>query len=106
MSAPDTPIERLNYFNGQRLEASDFRAEQDYFIGVRRWLNRTLYQPGIASGLEVEVSSTDPHSVIVHAGLALDAQGREIILQADTTVLARGVPTGATGLVFGNYLVI
>lgn len=109
MSVPDpllSSLERLNYFNGQRLEASDFRAEQAYHIAVRRALSRSLFSPGIASGLEVEQHPTDKHRVIVMPGLAIDAQGREIILLEPRDVLARGSPGSPTGLVLGNYLVI
>lgn len=106
MSVPDPTLERLNYFNGQRLEATDFRAEQAYHMAVRRWLNRSLYSPGIAAGLEVSAHPTDKHKVVVSEGLAIDAQGREIILTAPREVLARGVPSAKAGLVLGNYLVI
>jgi hypothetical protein len=39
----EKPIERMNYFNGQRLEADDFQVEQEYHVRVRRWLNKSLY---------------------------------------------------------------
>ena len=54
----EKPIDRLNYFNGQRLEATDFKTEQDYHIRVRRWLNKSLYSAGIARGLEVHATTT------------------------------------------------
>lgn len=75
----EKPLERLHFFNGQRLQAEDFRLEQDYHMRVRRWLNRSLYTSGIASGLEVRKIPGSP-SVIVGPGLALDHFGREIIL--------------------------
>ena len=75
----EKPIERLNYFNGQRLQAEDFRLEQDYHMRVRRWLDRSLYTAGIASGLEVRKVPGAP-SVLVSPGLAIDEFGREIIL--------------------------
>ena len=46
-------VERLHYFNGQRLVARDLEIEQRYFITVRRMLNRGLYSPGVVDGLEV-----------------------------------------------------
>ena len=49
----DDALQRLNYFNGQRLAAADFRAEQGHHMGMRRVLNRSLYSPGIVVGLEV-----------------------------------------------------
>ena len=43
MTVPETVLDRLNYFNGQRLEATDFRAEQAYHMAVRRALNRAPF---------------------------------------------------------------
>jgi hypothetical protein len=105
MNVHDAVLERLNYFNGQRLEAGDFRTEQAYHIAVRRALNRSLYSPGIASGLEVRRHPSDPHKVVVMPGLAIDALGRELILLEPREILARGSPAGAGGPVLGNYLV-
>jgi hypothetical protein len=102
----DPAIERLNYFNGQRLEAGDFRLEQDYYINVRRWLNRALFTPGIAVGLEVSVKTGDAHTVLVDPGLALDALGREIILVDQVSLAVTGLATNPGDPVVGNYLVI
>lgn len=101
----DAPIERLNYFNGQQLAAADFRAEQQYHLTVRRLLNRSLYSPGVAAGLEVTVEP-DQRTVLVAPGIALDDAGREIILRAPRRILAVGVPSEVPGVVYGNYLVI
>lgn len=103
---PEDPLERLNYFNSQRLEAIDFRLEQAYHMRVRRWLNRSLYSPGIGAGLEVTPDPVDTHAVIVSPGLALDWLGREIILLNERKVMACGTPRRADGVTFGNYLVI
>ena len=43
MSALEQPLDRVNYFNGQRLDAADFRADQDYQMRVRRKLFSSLY---------------------------------------------------------------
>jgi hypothetical protein len=102
-----SPIERLNYFNGQRLEAADFRLEQEFHMRVRRVLNKSLYTPGIAAGLEVEKVLPEPsHFVRVLPGLALDSLGREIILVEPVEVPVSGKPTEPTEPVTGNYLVI
>lgn len=106
MSASEQPISRVNYFNGQRLEAADFRAEQDYQIAVRRKLYSSLYSVGIVQGLEVTKHPTDPHKVVVAPGVALDFLGREIILLDPTEVIAAGTPTTNPAAIFGNYLVI
>jgi hypothetical protein len=74
----ENPLDRLNYYNGQRLEATDFRLEQAYHMRVQRWLNKSLFSAGVADGLEIERIADD--RIIVHPGLALDDLGREIIL--------------------------
>lgn len=108
----DDALQRLNYFNGQRLVANDFRAEQGYHIGMRRVLNRSLYSPGIVVGLEVVPAVSNPpvpadkHRVTVRHGLAFDNLGREIFLPLDVTVQVMGSPRSAPGVVFGNLLVI
>lgn len=109
----DEALERLNYFNGQRLAAADFRAEQGHHMGMRRVLNRSLYSPGIVVGLEVvpvpPANPPDPldkHRVIVRRGLAFDHLGREIFLPVDVKVQVMGAPRSAPGVVFGNLLVV
>jgi hypothetical protein len=77
----DKPIERLNYFNGQRLEADDLRLEQDYHIQIQRWLMKTLFWPGVASGFNVHVLPGG-QKIRLDPGLALDDLGRAIILVA------------------------
>ena len=108
MSAPsgNDTLERLNYFNGQRLAAGDFRAEQGYHLGVRRLLNRSLYSAGIVKGLEVLKHPKDKHKVVVRSGLAFDHLGREIALLADSAVQVRGAPSSTKGIVFGNLLAV
>ncbi|MFA4902802.1 MAG: hypothetical protein WC600_08655 [Desulfobaccales bacterium] len=79
----EKPLERLNYYNGQRLEAADLKLEQEYHIRVRRWLNKSLYSTGgIAQGLTVRVEKDkeDKDVIVVGPGLAIDNEGREIIL--------------------------
>lgn len=109
----DDALQRLNYFNGQRLAAGDFRAEQGHHSGMRRVLNRSLYSPGIVVGLEVVVppkknppDPQDQHRVIVKHGLAFDHLGREIFLPVDVAVQVMGTPRSAPGVVFGNLLVV
>lgn len=104
-SLPDESLERLNYFNGQRLAASDLRAEQRHHLGVRRLLNRSLYSAGIVNGLEVRPHPGDPHKVVVRSGLAFDHLGREIALLADAEVQVMGMPS-PKGMVIGNLLVV
>lgn len=83
--APDG-LERLGYYNGQRLEAFDYRLEQSYHIDARRMLNRGLFTPGVVSGFIVEKIAGQTRKVMVRRGVALDPVGREIILLEDTPV--------------------
>jgi hypothetical protein len=107
VSASDQSISRVNYFNGQRLDADDFRADQNYQMAVRRALYSALYPSGgVVKGLEVTPHPTDQHKVIVAPGVALDFLGREIILLSATPVIAAGTPTTNPAAIFGNYLVI
>jgi hypothetical protein len=106
VSALEQPIDRVNYFNGQRLDAADFRADQEYQIRVRRKLFSSLYSFGIVQGLEVTKHPTDHHKVKVAPGVALDLLGREIILLDTADVLVSGTPSTTPGVIFGNFLVI
>jgi hypothetical protein len=102
---PDA-LQRLNYFNGQRLAATDLRTEQNYHVGMRRVLNRSLYSSGIVVGMEVEPDPKDKHRVIVRSGLAFDHLGREIVLPEDVSVQVMGAPSTTPGVVFGNLLTV
>lgn len=106
----EKPLERLNYHNGQRLEAADFKAEQDYHIRTKRWLNKSLYSAGIARGLDVRPITEGPKKdtpfVAIGPGLALDHEGREIILLEEATVEVYSYAGTDESTVVGNYLVI
>jgi hypothetical protein len=106
VSALEQPLDRVNYFNGQRLDAADFRADQDYQMRVRRKLFSSLYSIGIVQGLEVNKHPSDPHKVRVAPGVALDFMGREIILLDPSDVQVAGTPSPSPGVIFGNFLVI
>src|SRR5262245_34509299 len=90
------PRERLNYFNGERLAAADFRAEQGHHDGMRGVLNSMLYSPGVVSGLEVEIDRANRDRVKVGHGLAFDYLGRELFVPQEVLVQAMGGP-GSVG---------
>ena len=69
---------RLNYFTGQLLTASDFTDEQQYHVEALQSHNRYMHTWGIAQGLNVEKSGTK--NVTISRGMAIDGQGRQIIL--------------------------
>lgn len=101
----EKPLERLNYYNGRPLDAADLKTEQEYHIRTRRWLNKSLYSAGIARGLEVR-KVPGSRTVMVSPGLALDSEGREIILLEDTPVEVCSYAGDNDSTVVGNYLVI
>lgn len=72
------PFERNRYFYGKMLTARDFEIEQRYFNNKRRLLNRVLFGAGVICGLGVY--QNDDTSFSVETGMALDYQGREIVV--------------------------
>ena len=93
-------IKRLNYFTGQFLDAQDFRDEQAYHKEMRWRRNRVLYTSGVLAGLEVSRDANGT-SITVNPGVALDDQGREVvILQPSSGPLpSRPLPGGLSGRV-------
>jgi len=90
----DDPIQRLHYFDHQFLREEDFNDEQAYHVRMRRLHNGSLHTWGIASGLLPNASVNDA-SVTISPGVAIDSQGREIVLTTAGSADLSGV-TGAT----------
>ena len=72
-------VERLTFFNGQRLFASDLQGIEAFHREMRWLHNQSLHQPGIGRGFAV-TGERDDREVHVGPGYALDAKGREIVL--------------------------
>ncbi len=72
------PFERNSYYFGKLLTAKDFESEQKYFNDKRRFTNRLMGANGIVAGMGV--IRADDASVVIQAGCALDASGREIVM--------------------------
>ncbi len=72
------PFERNSYYFGKLLTTRDFEAEQRYFNDKRRFVNRLTGANGIVAGMGVVAA--DDSSVIIQAGCAFDASGREIVV--------------------------
>ena len=76
-------LERIQFFNGERLFATDLQT-LEAFNREMRWLhNQSLHQPGVGSGYAVAGNVGD-RQVTVSPGYALDSLGREIILHGDS----------------------
>jgi hypothetical protein len=71
--------ERIQFFDGQRLFASDLQDLEQFNREMRRLHNQSLHQAGVASGFAV-VGKKDDRQVTIEPGYAIDSFGREIVL--------------------------
>jgi hypothetical protein len=89
-------IERIQFFNGQRLFAADLQ-DLEAFNRTMRWLhNQSLHQFGVASGYAVTGNKGDSQ-IIIQPGYAIDEQGREIVLTQVATIEAPPVASDGQG---------
>jgi hypothetical protein len=80
-------VARLRYFYGQLLTQRDLSAEQGYHLLLRRLMQREAFGTGTVSGLKVDATGAGaPDCVTVRAGLALDPDGRELLLVRDVSI--------------------
>jgi hypothetical protein len=77
------PIKRLKYFTHQFLREQDFVAEQKYHLDMRRSHNRLVHGWGVVEGLTVR--KKNEHEIVIEPGVAIDREGREIILESPVT---------------------
>lgn len=81
-------LDRIHYFYGLMLGANDFETEQRYFRERLKLHNRCLHGYGTVCGLWVTVPKPAPACagdpdkpvVVIEPGLALDAEGNELIV--------------------------
>ncbi|WP_022920510.1 hypothetical protein [Ornithinimicrobium pekingense] len=93
---PLFPAYRPQFFPGQLLTAEDLSAGQDVDTGLRRLHHRMLHGWGIASGLTV-TGWRGGTEVALGAGYALDAEGRELVVDDPLTVPVPPVASGPAG---------
>ena len=72
------PIERNRYFYGKLLTVRDFEVEQNYSRRKSQLLNRLSVGTGVVCGLGV--SASDDSTLLIESGMALDYQGRMIVI--------------------------
>jgi hypothetical protein len=72
-------LERQQFFNGQRLFASDLQGLEEFHREMRWLHNQSLHQPGVGAGYAV-AGAAGASEVTIAPGYAIDARGREIIL--------------------------
>ena len=79
----DTPLTRLNYFDGKFLRAADLKAEQDYLRHLVELSNQAGGH-GVAHGFDLKLGGGD--TLHVGPGLAVDPKGRVLLLTGAASV--------------------
>ncbi|MDR5761446.1 hypothetical protein [Caballeronia sp. LZ035] len=103
---------RNRYFVGKRMTPDALGVEQGYLIGRRRLLNRAIHGWGVVYGFPIAIPAADasscasePGTLQIGEGLALDEAGRELV-QPDAVTLTlddlvvldrQGAPVRTTG---------
>ena len=72
-------VERLRFFNGQQLFASDLQSIEEFDRGMRWLHNSSLHQLGIGNGFAVS-GRRGAREVTIQPGYAIATGGREVIL--------------------------
>jgi hypothetical protein len=110
----DTPLRRLNFFDGKFLRAEDLEAEQDYLRLLVQLSNRAG-GGGIVNGFDTTLAGGGA-SVTVGEGLAVDPRGRVLLLPGTRTMrlddliaasakVDRPAPGGSGPAAFGDCVV-
>jgi hypothetical protein len=80
-------VARPSFYEGQVLSAADLDLGQEYGRAALSRHERYLHTPGIATGLELRVDeSTGAVQVRLSAGMAIDATGRQIVVDREETL--------------------
>lgn len=100
-----SPLNRIHYFDGQRLDAADL-SDTSELEDRLRWLHLSAVHNtwGVASGLEVTAAKSGA-MIGIAPGLAYDCYGREIILTeaAAVRVPARLIDKGIDALTLAVF---
>ncbi|HEX5734699.1 MAG TPA: hypothetical protein VF131_17845 [Blastocatellia bacterium] len=97
-------IKRPNYFTSQLLGEDDFREEQSYHLDMRRRHNRSLHTWGVVKGLEINKPSASSNQFSVSPGMAIDSEGREIVLLDESPPISLSAITPANpGFIIISY---
>ena len=93
---------RVRFFDGQFLQDQDFVDEQKYNVGWQNRHHRTLHVAGVAEGLTL-YKTQDSTQLQVNKGMAIDADGRQIILTKRSGIVE--LPTGDSWLYIAYHQV-
>jgi microcystin-dependent protein len=81
---PQTCNRRVRFYDGQFLQDQDFIDEQKYHLDRQHRHNFTLHVSGVATGLVV--SSNGANEIKVSPGMAIDREGRSLVLEKEQTI--------------------
>lgn len=97
-------FEKNRYFQGKLITALDMLTEQQYHAGRLSTTNKLINGSGIVSGLTLSdlEDEGDRLQVTVEPGLAIDANGRPIVVRSPTTE-SLPVPDGNELYIFLSY---
>lgn len=73
------PVVRNRYFYGKLLTVRDFEVEQNYMRKKSQLLSRLSLGAGVVCGLGV--SASDDSTLLIESGMALDYQGRMVVVE-------------------------
>ena len=73
------PVVRNRYFYGKLLTVRDFEVEQNYQRRKTQLLSRLSLGAGVVCGLGV--SASDDTTLLIESGMALDYQGRMVVVE-------------------------
>src|SRR5262245_60775193 len=79
-SVPRVQLKRVNPFMGLMIDAQTWSDSHDYHRQAEQAHALALHGWGIASGLEVDAAEPADRSVWIRPGVALDPEGRLIIV--------------------------
>jgi hypothetical protein len=83
VAVPETPLRRLNYFDGKFLRSSDLQLEQRYLRSLIDYSNQAGGS-GVVHGYSVGLAAGD--GLRIGSGLAIDGLGRVLLLNSERTV--------------------
>ena len=83
------PFSKNRYFKKKRMRAVDFERDQDFADRKLSFLNHWVFGSGVAFGLGVQRIDSD--SLLVEPGLAIDSQGRYLIVDEPTICRIRAL---------------
>jgi hypothetical protein len=82
---PDNPQCTINVHFGMLMGVDEFRTEQGFHLGRSRRHQRLLHGVGVVAGYAVSLDATT-FDLRVSPGLAIDALGRDLVLEQDQCV--------------------